>query len=207
MDGNSFSKDFSNHSVPTWFCFTEKKTSGTYQGKRWLDIAGSIIILVLSIPLSILLALLIFISSGRPVIFKQKRLIPGGKEFVVFKFRSMKNGTEKVTWIGKIMRPHRLDELPQLWNVLKGNMSLIGPRPMSNKEAESYYKEVKLPPSATAGITGLAQIANKWSKRPSLQDIGYYIFLNNTYTENCCPYNDLCILLSTIFVCISGKSE
>lgn len=139
---------------------------------RLLDVCVSLFVLVLSLPLWLLISLAILIEDGRPVIFKQERVGKDGKSFVIYKFRSMRqvqNETAKfadeeqhrILKVGRLLRKFRLDELPQLINVLKGDMSLVGPRPEQKEFVEKFSKEIpyyeyrlKVKP----GITGWAQI-------------------------------------------------
>lgn len=106
---------------------------------RWLEIVASALGLVLSVPLLILAAVAIVLTSPGPVIFRQKRVGRNGRIFVLYKLRTMRTvpdgpqvtatGDERVTWVGRILRRTKVDELPELWNVLKGDMALVGPRP------------------------------------------------------------------------------
>jgi lipopolysaccharide/colanic/teichoic acid biosynthesis glycosyltransferase len=161
--------------------------------KRIIDIIGSVFGLVLISPLLLLLAVLVRIESPGPSIFRQKRLGQYGKEFTIYKFRSMHQGSEiklnadgstcvcsldpRVTKLGHFIRWTGLDELPQLFNVLKGEMSLIGPRAdpafyIENYNDEDYYKLAMRP-----GITAYAQVLGRqtigWRERFSLEH--YYI--------------------------------
>ena len=119
--------------------------------KRLLDILLSAVALVLLSPLLLLTALAVKLDSRGPAIFRQKRVGKDGKVFCVYKFRSMsteapknvataelKNATEYITGVGKVLRRTSLDELPQLWNVLRGDMSLVGPRPLVVTEAYTH---------------------------------------------------------------------
>lgn len=137
---------------------------------RILDIVISLIGLILLLPLFILVALAIRIDSRGFVFFVQKRVGRGGKQFPLFKFRTMKTGSEKkglitigtsdsrITRIGSFLRKYKLDELPQLWNVLIGQMSLVGPRPEVLKYVELYNAEQKKVLTVRPGITDFASI-------------------------------------------------
>ena len=200
-------KGFSQYSIP--FLFTKNKTSGTYKGKRLLDITISSLFLLLSIPVLLLASLLILISSGKPVMFKQERMIPGGKSFTTLKLRTMKDG--KVTWAGKILRPHHIDEIPQFWNVIKGDMSLVGPRPIQ-AHIVKYFQEENHDSLMLSGITGLMQITLDFPRDhenpiTTNQKVALYLLLNKIYKDNCCLANDLIILFFTIFRCLTGKSQ
>ncbi len=179
--------------------------------KRTFDIVFSLILFILLSPVFLILVILIKFSSPGPVIFKQKRVGTNNVEFEIYKFRSMtvqdqkKSDTiwttandNRVTLIGKVMRKTNLDELPQLWNVLLGNMSIVGPRPEREHFVEKFKKEIpsyKVRHLVKSGITGLAQ-ANGWRGDTSIakrveQDI-YYL-------ENWSFGLDLKIILKTAF--------
>lgn len=149
--------------------------------KRLFDVVVSLVLgVVLLIPM-LLLALLIRLDSPGPAIFKQERLGKDGKPFVMYKFRSMRLDAEKhgpqwakendrrCTRLGRIIRKSRVDELPQLWNILRGDMSLVGPRP----ERAHFYDifEVYIPNfrerlSVRPGVTGLAQVNGGYNLKP-----------------------------------------
>jgi len=154
--------------------------------KRFLDIACSFLLLVISIPLFFIIAILIKIDSKGPVFFLQKRCGRNRKEFFMYKFRTMVKDAEflkkelksemdgpmfkmkndpRVTQTGKFLRKWSLDELPQLLNVLKGDMSLVGPRPLANEEMagdnNNTWREIRL--SVKPGVTGLWQIMGRTS--------------------------------------------
>lgn len=150
--------------------------------KRTVDIIGSVLMLIILSPLMLITALLIKLTDFGPVFYKQKRLTKGGKVFDVYKFRSMIVNAEKdgkpqlmtkndsrVTWIGKFIRMLRIDELPQLINILKGDMSFVGPRPERPELAEQIQKD--MPEFAfrlrvKAGLTGFAQVMGKYNTTP-----------------------------------------
>jgi len=146
---------------------------------RSLDIAGSIAILIVSAPVMILVALLIRITSGSPVLFKQNRVGKDGTIFTLYKFRTMMNNAEeklgpvwarpddpRVTKIGKILRVTRLDEFPQLFNILAGCMSLVGPRPERPHFVRKYKPLRELRLAIRPGLTGLAQIRSYYDLKP-----------------------------------------
>lgn len=147
--------------------------------KRVVDIILSVIALIPALPLMAVTAFLIKIEDGGSIIYKQKRLTQGGREFYVYKFRSMREDAEKdgvarlagehddrITKVGRVIRAIRFDELPQLLNILKGDMSIVGPRPERPEIAAEYEKEI--PEFAyrlkvKAGLTGYAQVYGKYN--------------------------------------------
>lgn len=138
------------------------RSRGTYPGKRILDFTLALIgLLVLALPLAVI-ALLVLVTMGRPVLFRQRR--PGfqGKPFEMIKFRTMACGAgddaQRLTPFGKFLRGTSLDELPELVNVLKGEMSLVGPRPLLMEYLPRYTPEQARRHEAVPGITGWAQI-------------------------------------------------
>ena len=151
--------------------------------KRIFDIVSSGVALILLSPLIIITSIAIKLSDGGPAFYRQTRLTRDGKEFEILKFRSMRVDAEKdgvarlsqgdnddrVTPIGRIVRRYRLDEIPQLWNILKGDMSVVGPRPERPEIAELYYEkmpEFKLRLQVKAGLTGYAQVYGKYNTSP-----------------------------------------
>ncbi|MGL6099211.1 MAG: sugar transferase [Fusobacteriaceae bacterium] len=130
--------------------------------KRVIDIVGSFMGLVLLSPIFLITAYLIKKNLGAPVIFKQKRPGKNEKIFTIYKFRSMKSGEgsdkERLTSFGKNIRATSLDELPELWNVLRGEMSLVGPRPLLVEYLPLYSAEQRKRHDVVPGITGWAQI-------------------------------------------------
>jgi lipopolysaccharide/colanic/teichoic acid biosynthesis glycosyltransferase len=138
---------------------------------RAFDVAGSIIMLMLAAPIMLLTAALVRITSSGPVLFNQRRVGKNGKIFILYKFRTMIDGAEKetgpvwaarddgrVTPVGKVLRCTRLDELPQLFNVLRGDMSLVGPRPERPYFVGQHRALQGIRLTVKPGITGLAQI-------------------------------------------------
>jgi lipopolysaccharide/colanic/teichoic acid biosynthesis glycosyltransferase len=174
--------------------------------KRALDIVGAILLLVGLAPVLGLMAVCIWLDDGRPLLFTQTRAGCQGEPFRIFKFRTLTHEPEDptrpsahTTRIGGLLRRWALDELPQLWNVLRGEMSLVGPRPTLPKQVDQYgaYERTRLrvPP----GITGWAQIhgrnALSWPER---------IDLDVWYVRNRSLLCDLWILFRTPIVLIRG---
>lgn len=200
----------------------------TYTAKRIMDVTLSVFALIVFSPLFILIALLIKISSQGPILFKQKRIGYWGKEFEIYKFRSMKvlNGVDedrklqmlefmkdqtgeiktkvvnerRITWIGKFIRKTSLDEIPQLFNVIKGDMSLVGPRPCLPYEYEQYPEWQKRRVSVLPGCTGVWQVWGRSSV--SYKDS---VVLDLYYINNMSPWFDLQLLLQTIPVMITAR--
>lgn len=177
--------------------------------KRILDIVISLVSLILLCPLFIIISILIKLDSKGPIIFKHKRYGKNGKVFYVLKFRTMIDGADKVgpyytmpqdnrvTQIGKKLRRLSVDELPQLINILIGDMSLIGPRPPAYKESldEISLKRLTVKP----GITGMAQV-NGRSLLESSKRAEYDIY----YGENVSFALDIKIILKTIDIVFKG---
>ena len=138
--------------------------------KRLLDVVGAAAGLLLLSPLLLGLALLVRVTSGAPVLFRQVRVGRGGRDFTLYKFRSMtvcraaERGTfdagrsARVTPVGRLLRRTKLDELPQLWNVLRGDMSLVGPRPEVRKWVEAYPERWARVLAVRPGLTDPASI-------------------------------------------------
>jgi lipopolysaccharide/colanic/teichoic acid biosynthesis glycosyltransferase len=138
--------------------------------KRLYDVVFSFCGLVLLAPLFAVVAVLVKIADGGDVFYRQSRVGQGGREFLIYKFRTMtqaaekvgpsvtKNGDVRITWIGRILRKTKLDELPQLWNVLKGDMSLVGPRPEVPRYVRYYNPEQRAMLRHRPGITDLASL-------------------------------------------------
>ncbi|MHC1771056.1 MAG: sugar transferase [Flexilinea sp.] len=143
---------------------------GIYQGylKRKFDITLSIASLIIFFPLLILIGFLILCDITSPIIFKQKRIGLNGKIFTIYKFNKMGNITDstgkllpeeqRITKLGMFLRSSSLDELPQLWNILKGEMSVVGPRPLLVKDLSFMNPEQRKRHLVLPGLTGLAQI-------------------------------------------------
>ena len=181
--------------------------------KRGLDLFIALIVLILLSPLFILCFILIPLTSKGPIFFKQERLGLNSKVFLLFKFRTMYNkkravdreillGDSEVTFIGNYLRRFKIDELPQLLNVILGDMSLIGPRPSMPALKESFNEDGKFRVLVRPGLTGMAQINGniylKWEERWKY---------DRFYVENCNFYLDLRILIKTVFIVLLGEKR
>ncbi|MEX0680585.1 MAG: sugar transferase [Balneolales bacterium] len=189
--------------------------------KRLMDIVLSLFILILTLPLMIVIFLLIHVTSSGSAIFKQKRVGKYDKTFIMYKFRTMYSDAEKesgpvwakdndprITLIGQWLRKLRLDELPQFYNVLKGDMSLVGPRPERPYFVEQFKKEIPLYSRrlrVRPGITGWAQV--KWKYDESLEDVKEKTKYDLFYVENISLRMDFKIIINTIMTVMKGKGQ
>lgn len=181
--------------------------------KRVFDFFCALFLLLLFSPLLVMVALIIKVTSPGDVFFKQERLGLGGKIFWMLKFRSMvpnavnigsgmfvEENDERITWIGKILRKTSIDELPQLLNVICGDMSLVGPRPAPLHHKYKYDERQRKRLNVKPGITGWAQVNGRlalyWPER---------IELDLWYIENYSFWLDLKILLKTVAVVLSRR--
>lgn len=206
---------------PSWLVFGGGFDQSFFRTtvKRIFDVLASLSILLVSLPVILLAIVLILIEDGRPVFYRQERTGKGGKTFMVIKFRSMRNDAEKegrpqwattddprVTKIGKIIRKLRIDELPQIINVLRGEMSLVGPRPerpyfVDMLTAKVPYYNVRH--SVKPGITGWAQVRYPYgsSVEDAIEKLQYDLY----YVKNHSLFLDLIILVDTVGVVLLGK--
>jgi len=186
--------------------------------KRIFDLVVATGALVLLSPVCAVIALAIKISSPGPVIFRQKRLTQGGREFIIYKFRTMRHLAERecgpvfaarrdprITVLGRSLRTSRLDEIPQLWNVIQGDMSIIGPRP-ERPELVSMLQE-KLPSfdrrmRTKAGITGLAQV--KYEYPDGIEGYRRKLAFDLLYIRRQSIRLDLWIAVRTVGLILSG---
>lgn len=177
--------------------------------KRAFDIFFALILLPFLLPLMLIAAIAIKLDDGGPIIYKQERLTIGGKKFYVLKFRSMVTDAEKdgvarlatdsdsrITRVGAFLRKCRMDELPQIFNILKGDMSFVGPRPERPEIAEQYEKDMRefsFRLTVKAGLTGYAQIMGKYDTMPYDK-----LKMDLMYIEKYSLMNDLKIILMTL---------
>jgi lipopolysaccharide/colanic/teichoic acid biosynthesis glycosyltransferase len=186
--------------------------------KTLIDYSVSIICLILLIPVILLLAIAIRISGNGPVIYSQKRIGKSGKTFSIYKFRSMYSGTEegvplisdkndkRITTLGRFMRKHKLDEIPNFINVLKGEMSLIGPRPEQKYFVDQILPkapEYKLLHNIKPGITSWGQV--KYGYASTVNEMIERLDYELTYLENRSLWFDLKVAFYTIGIILKGK--
>lgn len=175
--------------------------------KRLLDILFGVIGLIISTPFILVFGIIIKLTSPGPVFFKQERVGYMGKNFKVIKLRSMRNDAEaktgavwakkndpRVTPVGRFMRKTRIDEMPQFWNVLKGDMSLVGTRPPTVDEYEKYSYHHKARLATKPGITGMWQVSGR-SNITNFEDI---VELDTEYITNWSLALDIQILIKTV---------
>ncbi|MFA6217015.1 MAG: sugar transferase [Candidatus Omnitrophota bacterium] len=187
--------------------------------KRGLDLILAIIGLIIGSPLLILAAIFIKIDSRGPIVYQQNRVGRRGKIFKIYKLRTMRLDAEKgtgavwakrndprITEIGKFLRKTRIDEIPQLINVLKGEMSIVGPRPERpemvvdfKKLICDYEKRLIVKP----GITGLSQIYNRYDE--TIADVRKKVKYDLLYIRKMCLWVEMRILAQTVFVVFTGK--
>ncbi len=191
--------------------------------KRLLDIATSAVLLVLALPVVLGIAVGIKLTGRGAVLYRQTRCGLNGRRFTLYKFRTMISGAEakqgellhlnemngpvfklkddpRVTWIGRFLRRFSLDELPQLWNVLRGDMSLVGPRPPIPDEVARYQRWQRRRLSMKPGLTCLWQISGR-----NQVDFDRWIELDLQYIDSWSPWLDMKILLKTVPAVLSGR--
>ncbi len=176
--------------------------------KRLMDIGISLLALIITSPIMLGCALAIKLEDGGKVFYKQKRLTKYGRVFEVYKFRTMREensihksvteNDDRITKVGKVLRKYRIDELPQMLNILKGDMTVVGPRPEMLENVEKYTGE--LPEFAyrlrmKAGLTGLAQISGKYNTSPKDK-----LVMDLMYIENYSIWQDLKLIFQTVTV-------
>ena len=179
-------------------------------GKRLLDLALTVPALVLLLPVLALVAVLVRLKLGSPVLFRQQRPGYHGRPFTIYKFRTMADtrdpdgkllpDEQRITAFGNLLRRTSLDELPELINVLKGDMSLIGPRPLLMEYLDRYTPDQMRRHDALPGITGLAQVSGRnnlsWEEK---------FALDVWYVDHCSAWLDFKILLRTPGIVLGGK--
>ncbi|MBJ6727081.1 TIGR03013 family PEP-CTERM/XrtA system glycosyltransferase [Geomonas sp. Red875] len=209
--------------TPSWFIFSDgfRVSPRRRVTKRLLDVASSVLGLVLTVPLLPFVALAIKMDSPGPAFFRQKRVGQGEKLFTLYKFRTMRADAEsstgavwakendpRVTRLGRVLRKCRIDELPQLYNVLRGEMSMVGPRPERQefveklKEIIPYYSERHV---VKPGVTGWAQVRYPYgaSAGDTVEKLRYDLY----YVKNLSMVLDLAIMIETMGVVVLGRGS
>ncbi len=188
--------------------------------KRIVDLILSVLLIIMSMPLQLFIAILIKFNSEGPILYLQKRVGKDGELFTIFKFRTMYKefsvlfdedsksyefkkyrGDSRITSFGKFLRRTSLDELPQFYNVLIGNMSMVGPRPLLECMLYQHYDLNEIRSTVKPGITGLWQISN----RENCQNVSDMIDYDFQYISNPSIINDMKIIFVTIWVVLIGK--
>lgn len=187
--------------------------------KRCMDVCLGVFGLTCAAPILALTSVLIKLDSPGPIVYKQRRLGKGGKVFTIYKLRTMRNDAEKgtgavwakkndprITPIGRVLRKTRIDEIPQLINVIQGDMSLVGPRPerpemvrMLKDVIGGYEKRLSVKP----GLTGLAQVEHKYDE--SIEDVRTKVSYDLKYIKNMNLTTDILIMAKTFGVVFTGK--
>lgn len=184
--------------------------------KRAMDLAASLLGLIIASPIMLITALAIKLEDGGPVFYQQPRVTYAGRVFSVLKFRSMRvqdgsihrsvsKDDDRITKVGHVIRKFRIDELPQLINILKSDMSLVGPRPEMVENVEKYTKE--LPEfayrlRAKAGLTGMAQVFGKYNTSPADK-----LALDLSYIENYSVLLDIKLIMQTVMVLLTPEES
>ena len=207
----------------SWLIFGDGFRQGLVRAfvKRVFDIAAAFVLLVLAAPVIVLTAAAIIVESGFPILYRQERVGQGGRLFNVIKFRSMRRDAEidgkprwaqknddRVTRTGRIIRKLRIDELPQLVNVLRGDMSLVGPRPERPYFVDQLAREIPyyaVRHSVKPGVTGWAQVRYHYSASldDAVQKLQYDLF----YVKNHTLFLDVVILFETVGVVLTGAGS
>ena len=206
---------------PSWLIFSSGFRKGRLllASKRVLDLASAIIGVILALPLLILTALAVRLDSPGPILYRQQRVGQHGRLFNLFKFRSMRQDAEaktgavwcaegdpRITRVGRFIRLTRLDEIPQLWNVLRGDMSLVGPRPERPEFVESLARDIPFygqRHTVKPGLTGWAQVSYSYagSVDGTMEKLQYDLF----YIKNLSLPLDLFIMFCTAKIVLLGK--
>lgn len=204
-----------------WLIFGEGFDQGLRRRilKRCSDVFASLVLLTLSMPIIVLAAVLIAIEDGFPILYRQERVGRDGRTFDVIKFRSMRKDAERdgkprfavandnrTTRVGRIIRRYRVDELPQLISVLKGDMSVVGPRPERPFFVDQLTKQLPfyaVRHSVKPGVTGWAQVRYRYGE--SINDSAEKLQYDLYYVKNHSLFLDLLILFETVSVVLTGK--
>jgi exopolysaccharide biosynthesis polyprenyl glycosylphosphotransferase len=205
---------------PSWLIFAEGFRFSTFfrSVRRLVNFSVALIALVIALPLIPLIMLAVKLSSPGPALYRQKRVGRGGKIFYCYKFRTMRQDAEadtgatwaldndpRITRVGKFMRMSRLDEIPQLWCVLKGDMHFVGPRPERPEFVEWLSREIPyygVRHMVRPGITGWAQVQYKYGN--TLEDAREKLQYDLFYIKNASLGLDMLIMFQTIKIVILG---
>ena len=214
-------KTASVYGMPLIDVFPHPMKSWEMHIKRIIDILFSFTVLLLSLPLTIIVSIIIKLDSKGPIVYSQKRVGKGGKEFTIHKFRSMVQDAEKktgakwaekndprVTRVGKFLRISRIDEIPQFFNVLNGTMSLVGPRPERKYFVDQFINKIPLYSRRhfiKPGITGYGQLRGIYDA--SLEDVKTRLSLDMQYINNMSIGLDIKILWQTVFLVLRGTGQ
>jgi sugar transferase (PEP-CTERM system associated) len=206
---------------PSWLIFSDgfRVSRVTRMMKRTIDLALALALAVLALPLMAITAVLVMIEDGRPVLYRQERVGENGRIFTLTKFRSMrkdaeqggkpiwaKDGDSRITRLGRFIRKTRLDELPQLWNVLRGDMSFVGPRPERQFFVDQLTKEIPFYQQrhvVKPGLTGWAQVKYRYGS--SLDDAMEKLRYDLYYIKHLSVIFDLTIVFDTVKVVLFRK--
>jgi sugar transferase (PEP-CTERM system associated) len=206
---------------PSWLIFSDgfRVSRVTRLMKRSIDLTLSLTMAVLALPLMVVTALAIWVEDGQPLLYRQERVGENGRLFVLCKFRSMrkdaekggqpvwaKDGDDRVTRVGRVSRKTRLDELPQLWNVIKGDMSFVGPRPERPYFVAALSREIPFYQQRHAvkpGLTGWAQVKYRYgaSFEDAMEKLRYDLY----YIKHLSVIFDLTIVFDTVKVVLFRK--
>lgn len=182
-----------------------------YKGylKNIIDLFLGLLIFIVLMPLLMLLSLFVFLSMGSPILFKQERIGKNNKSFIMYKFRTMRepqkgenrllSDADRVTKVGAFLRKTSLDELPEIINVIKGEMSLVGPRPLLDLHLELFDEKQLTRHNIKPGMTGLAQVMGRQSLSFTQR-----IDLDVKYVENLSLWLDIKIIVKTILVVLGA---
>jgi sugar transferase (PEP-CTERM system associated) len=206
---------------PSWMVLGDGFRQGVVRNavKRLVDVAVSLTLFVLCLPLLLLAALCVYVESGLPILYRQERVGRGGRVFTLLKLRSMRHDAEqagtaqwaaagdaRTTRVGRLLRLTRIDELPQIFNVLKGEMSLVGPRPERPFFVDQLVKQIPYYPlrhCVKPGITGWAQVRHAYggSVDGAIEKLQHDLY----YVKNHTLFLDITILIATVEVVLWGK--
>jgi sugar transferase (PEP-CTERM system associated) len=205
---------------PSWLFLSNgfRKSRFLLAAKRCVDVAASLLGIILGLPLLGIIALAIWLETGFPILFRQERVGSGQRPFTILKFRSMfqdaeargpswaQNNDPRITGVGRILRKYRVDELPQLFNVLRGEMSLVGPRPEQTQLCQMLREVIPLywrRHSIRPGITGWAQVNYRYGS--TVEDAEQKLQYELYYIKNLSLKLDLAIILATFKVIFCGR--